>query len=212
MPQAYRGQPKKNRYKHYSSLRTNVLPSLTLPQTCVEQTLELLIAYHINFRYKQFSAERQDPRNSAASKLEKATMVMRSALYGALLVASVEGFQPSTSFVARGVAPKAMTSRSVKFHNSSASIHVHDSYMFSECMHSNDVNTWRLSAELQTHRHIRNVFLFDEALHKQLSITYVYALIQATILHFFSRLRVNPDFKLCGCRKVSLVSPQVWHV
>jgi hypothetical protein len=183
---------KKNRYKHYSSLRTNVLQSLILQQTCVEKTLELLIACHINFRYKQFSAWRQDPRNSAASKLEKATMVMRSALYGALLVASVEGFQPSTSFVARGVAPKAMTSRSVKFHNSSlpfsqtrtflckmhlwkhASIHVHDSYMFSECMHSNDVNTWRLSAELQTHRHIRNEFLFDQHYTNNLLLEWVH--------------------------------------
>lgn len=77
-----------------------------------------------------------------------------------------------------------------------ASIHVHDSYMFSECMHSNDVNTWRLSAELQTDRHIRNVFLFDQALHKQLSITYVYALIQATILHFFLTLACKPWFQV----------------
>jgi hypothetical protein len=95
-----------------------------------------------------------------ASELEKDKMVMRSSLYGALLVASVEGFQPSTSFVARGVAPTAMNSRSVKFHNSSLPssqnllmqdapmktrvINVHDSYMFSEFMHSNDVNTYLL--------------------------------------------------------------------
>ena len=79
-------------------------------------------------------------------------------------------------------------------------------------MHSNDVNTWRLAAELQTDRHIRNVSAIDQALHKQLSIACVYGLIQATFLQFLSRLRVIPDFKLCGCRKVSLVSPQVWHV
>jgi hypothetical protein len=38
-------------------------------------------------------------------------MVMRSALYGALFVASAQGFQPTASFHGRAVAPKAMSSR-----------------------------------------------------------------------------------------------------
>jgi hypothetical protein len=39
-------------------------------------------------------------------------MVMRStALYGALFVASAQGFQPTTSFHGRTVAPKAMSTR-----------------------------------------------------------------------------------------------------